>query len=46
MGTLIKEQVDGLVSAVHKGTGFAGWRGGPIATFGDSRDSGPLWAVR
>ncbi|RCG22855.1 ThuA domain-containing protein [Sphaerisporangium album] len=38
MGTLTAGQCAGLVSAVHAGTGFAGWHGGVVATFGDSPD--------
>jgi uncharacterized protein len=38
MGTLTKEQSAGLVSAVHAGTGFAGWHGGVVGTFGLSLD--------
>ncbi|MEZ0075731.1 ThuA domain-containing protein [Planotetraspora sp. GP83] len=37
-GTLTEEQEAGLVSAVQAGTGFAGWHGGVVATFGGSRD--------
>jgi type 1 glutamine amidotransferase len=35
-GTLTAEQRDGLLAAVHAGTGLAGWHGGLVATFGDS----------
>lgn len=37
-GTLTEAQCAGLVSAVHAGTGFAGWHGGLVATFNDSPD--------
>ncbi|MEU7899142.1 ThuA domain-containing protein [Nonomuraea sp. NPDC049152] len=37
-GRLTGEQCAGLVSAVHAGTGFAGWHGGVVATFADSPD--------
>ncbi|MEU6789533.1 ThuA domain-containing protein [Nonomuraea angiospora] len=36
MGSLTEEQSAGLVSAVHAGTGFAGWHGGVVATFNES----------
>jgi len=32
-GVLAQEQMDGLLTAVSAGTGFAGWHGGVIATF-------------
>jgi type 1 glutamine amidotransferase len=38
MGRLTKEQSAGLVAAVHAGTGFAGWHGGLVGTFGTSLD--------
>ncbi|WP_239104135.1 ThuA domain-containing protein [Microbispora corallina] len=38
MGTLTTEQCAGLVSAVHAGTGFAGWHGGVVGTFNESLD--------
>lgn len=37
-GTLTPQQGAGLVRAVRAGTGFAGWHGGLVATFGDSRE--------
>lgn len=36
MGKLTPAQCDGLVTAVRRGTGFAGWHGGVVATFQDS----------
>ncbi|GLW10215.1 hypothetical protein Misp01_53430 [Microtetraspora sp. NBRC 13810] len=38
MGRLTPEQSAGLVAAVHAGTGFAGWHGGIVGTFTDSKD--------
>ncbi|MFC1429291.1 ThuA domain-containing protein [Streptacidiphilus sp. N1-3] len=38
IGTLTPEQSEGLVAAVHAGTGFAGWHGGLVGTFTDSTD--------
>ncbi|GII42215.1 ThuA domain-containing protein [Planotetraspora phitsanulokensis] len=38
IGTMTPEQSAGLVSAVHAGTGFAGWHGGVVGTFGGSHD--------
>ncbi|MCT9935315.1 ThuA domain-containing protein [Planotetraspora sp. A-T 1434] len=54
MGTLTKEQIAGLVSVVHAGTGFAGWHGRLGATLADLTDPvvrtlterGLLWAAR
>ncbi|AHH94560.1 ThuA domain-containing protein [Kutzneria viridogrisea] len=37
-GTLTAQQCAGLTAAVHAGTGFAGWHGGVVGTFTDSRD--------
>jgi uncharacterized protein len=36
MSTINKEQLDGLISAVAAGTGFAGWHGGMADAFRDS----------
>jgi uncharacterized protein len=38
IGTLTDQQSAGLISAVHAGTGFAGWHGGVVGTFTDNRD--------
>jgi uncharacterized protein len=37
-GTLSAAQSQGLRAAVAAGTGFAGWHGGVLATFGNDRD--------
>ncbi|MFC1419233.1 ThuA domain-containing protein [Streptacidiphilus cavernicola] len=38
IGTLTPDQAAGLVAAVRAGTGFAGWHGGLVGTFGDSAE--------
>lgn len=35
MSTITKEQVQGLLSAIHRGAGFAGWHGGMADAFRD-----------
>jgi type 1 glutamine amidotransferase len=37
-GVLGEEQMAGLLGAVSRGTGFAGWHGGVIATFAEAYD--------
>lgn len=36
MSSISKEQLDGLLMAIHQGTGFAGWHGGMGDAFRDS----------
>lgn len=38
MSSISREQLDGLLSAIHQGTGFAGWHGGMADAFRDSVD--------
>ncbi len=38
MSTISKEQVQGLLAAIHRGTGFAGWHGGMADAFRDCVD--------
>jgi type 1 glutamine amidotransferase len=38
MSTISKEQVQGLLAAIHRGAGFAGWHGGMADAFRDSVD--------
>ena len=38
MSTISKEQVKGLLAAIHRGAGFAGWHGGMADAFRDSVD--------
>ena len=36
MSSISKEQLDGLLAAIHNGTGFGGWHGGMADAFRDS----------
>ena len=38
MSTISKEQVQGLLAAIQRGAGFAGWHGGMADAFRDSVD--------
>ena len=38
MSSITKEQLDGLLNAIHQGTGYAGWHGGMGDAFRDSVD--------
>jgi uncharacterized protein len=38
MSSITKEQLEGLLKAIHQGSGFAGWHGGMADAFRDSVD--------
>ena len=38
MSSITQEQLDGLLNAIHQGTGYAGWHGGMADSFRDSVD--------